>query len=327
MKKKIEKNKIIIYQAKNGALEFKTDVQKETIWLTQQQVAQIFEVQKAAISKHVRNIFDTGELSYRGTVSKMETVQIEGKRQIKRFVEFYNLDLVLSVGYRVNSKKATMFRQWATKTLRQHIKKGYTINPKVVKSHYAEFQKAIQNIKELLPVDTIIDYGSILELISIFADSWLSLDAYDKDQLLVKGKTKKRVALTAQKLSKGLSDLKSTLIKKKQATELFGRERTKGSIAGIVGNVMQSFGGKEMYPTVEEKAAHLLYFIVKNHPFVDGNKRSGAYSFVWFLRIAGILDVTRMTPPALTAITLLIAESNPKQKEKMIGLVLQLLKK
>jgi len=152
-------------------LEFKADSKKETIWLTQQQVAQLFDVQKAAISKHVKNIFDTKELSYQATVSKMETVQIEGERKIKRSVEYYNLDLVLSVGYRVNSIKATQFRQWATKTLRQHITKGYTINPKVIKNHYAEFQKAIQNIKQLLPAETNIDHASVLELISAFADT------------------------------------------------------------------------------------------------------------------------------------------------------------
>lgn len=171
MKKTNIHKDLIIYQAKDGALEFKADSKKETIWLTQQQVAQLFDVQKAAISKHVKNIFDTKELSYQATVSKMETVQIEGERKIKRSVEYYNLDLVLSVGYRVNSIKATQFRQWATKTLRQHITKGYTINPKVIKNHYAEFQKAIQNIKQLLPAETNIDHASVLELISAFADT------------------------------------------------------------------------------------------------------------------------------------------------------------
>ncbi|OGL98241.1 death-on-curing protein [Candidatus Uhrbacteria bacterium RIFOXYB2_FULL_45_11] len=317
---------LIIYQAKDGALEFKADSKKETIWLTQQQVAQLFDVQKAAISKHVKNIFDTKELSYQATVSKMETVQIEGERKIKRSVEYYNLDLVLSVGYRVNSIKATQFRQWATKTLRQHITKGYTINPKVIKNHYAEFQKAIQNIKQLLPAETNIDHASVLELISAFADTWISLEAYDKDTFATKGTTKKSITITSDMLSQALAELRRVLMKKKEATELFGSERKSGSVQGIVGNIMQTFGGKQLYPTIEEKAANLLYFMVKDHPFSDGNKRSGAYAFVWFLNQAGVLNRSTLTPPALTALTLFIAESDPKHKDKMIGLVLQLLK-
>ena len=167
----------------------------------------------------------------------------------------------------------------------------------------------------------------MLELITLFADTWFSLDAYDRDTLITKGATKKRVGLASEKLSRALTELKQTLIAKGEATNLFGTERANDSVAGIVGNVMQSFGGEDLYPSIEEKAAHLLYFIIKNHPFVDGNKRSGAYAFVWFLRQAKILDVTRITPPALTALTFLIAESSPKDKDKMIGLVCTVLKK
>jgi prophage maintenance system killer protein len=196
----------------------------------------------------------------------------------------------------------------------------------MIKSHYAEFQKAIENIKHLLPAGTPIDHASVLEIITAFADTWLSLDAYDKDTLSVKGSTKKSVAITAEQLSEAIANFKVVLRKKKEATEIFAQERSSGSIQGIVGNVMQSFGGKPVYATVEERAAHLLYFMVKNHPFVDGNKRSGAYAFVWFLHRAGILDRRTLTPSALTAITLLIAESDPKNKERMTKLVVQLLK-
>ena len=321
------KKNIIIYQTSHGALELKADAIRETIWLTQQQTADLFDVKKSAISKHIKNIFDSGELHKKLTVSILETVQKEGKRTIKRNLEYYNLDLVLSVGYRVNSKKATIFRQWATKTLRQHITKGYTINPRVIKHNYSEFQKAIENIKHLLPAGTPIDHVSVLELISAFADTWLSLDAYDKDTLVARGATKKSVAITAQQLSGALKDFKVALMKKGEATELFGSERNTGSAGGIVGNVMQTFGGRPLYPTIEEKAAHLLYFIVKDHPFVDGNKRSGAYAFVWFLHRTGVLDRSKMTSSALTALTLFVAESDPKNKERMIKLVLQLLKK
>jgi hypothetical protein len=329
--KKIKKtnNQIVIYQAKTGALELRADVRRDTFWLTQQQVAEIFDVQKAAISKHVNNIFKSGELTKSATVSKMETVQIEGKRSIKRHVEYYNLDLVLSIGYRVNSKRATHFRQWATKTLKQYITEGYVMNKNRIAKNYKQFQEALEDIKHLLPKgkQSAINHENVLELVSLFADTWLSLDAYDKDALITKGTTKKRVALTAEKLSASLAELKSALIKKGGATDLFGKERSVGSIAGIVGNVMQSFSGQVLYPTVEEKAAHLLYFMVKNHPFADGNKRSGAYSFIWFLRQAKILDTSKMTPSTLTALTILVAESNSKDKDKMIKLILTILGK
>ena len=328
MKQKNKLNtKSIIYQSNTGALELRADDTYETIWLTQAQVAELFEVQKAAISKHVKNIFASGELEQKPTVSKMETVQKEGNRSVKRTIELYNLDLVLSIGYRINSKKATYFRQWATKTLRTHMIEGYTINRHRVKSNYDGFLKAVQDVKGLLTDDSIVDKGDVIELITMFADTWLSLDAYDKDQLVTQGATIKKVALTATKLNKTLMTLKQSLATKGEATDLFGKERTKDSIAGIIGNVMQSFDSQDLYPSVEEKAAHLLYFLVKNHPFIDGNKRSGAYAFIWFLQQAKVLDTSHITPPALTVLTLLIAESNPKDKEKMIGLVCAMLNK
>lgn len=314
---------VVIYQSKNGALTFKTDHVNETIWLTQDQMTELFDVQKAAISKHLKNIFDSEELQEKSAVSILETTARD-KKTYK--VKHFNLDAVISVGYRVNSKKATHFRQWATKTLKEHIQKGYTINRHRIKSNYEAFMGAVSDVKKLLPAATV-DGESILELITLFADTWFSLDAYDKDALVTKGMTKRKVKLTSIKLCDALNKLKHTLTSKGEATELFGKERANDSIAGIVGNVMQSFDGRDIYPSVEEKAAHLLYFVVKNHPFVDGNKRSGAYAFVWFLRQAKILDVARITPPALTALTLLIAESSPKEKDKLIGLVCSILKK
>lgn len=178
----------------------------------------------------------------------------------------------------------------------------------------------------LLPAGMKADTGSILDLVRVFADTWFSLDAYDKSSLPTSGTTKKRVEITSHDLANALLDLKRELVQKKEASELFGVERQVGNVAGIVGNVFQSFGGADLYPTVEEKAAHLLYFMVKNHPFTDGNKRSGAYAFVWFLRTADILDTSRITPATLTALTLLVAESDPKDKDRMTRLILQLLK-
>ncbi len=315
---------IVIFQAKNGAIELKGDFKKETIWASLQQIADVFGVDKSGISRHIKNIFKDEELDRNSVVAFFATTATDGKIYN---VEHFNLDMILSIGYRVNSKQATGFRIWATKILRQHITKGFSINPKVIKHNYAEFQQALENIKKLLPKGQVIDNESVLELISAFADTWLSLDAYDKGKLVEKGSTKKKVAITSEQLGEALVDFKLALIKKGEATELFGTERGVGNLAGIVGNVSQTFGGKALYPTIEEKAAHLLYFVVKNHPFLDGNKRSGAYAFVWFLHRAGILDRTKITPPTLTAITLFIAESDPKKKEQMIRLVLQLLKK
>jgi len=317
-------NSVIVYHSKSGAIELRGDVRAETVWATQAQIAEVFGVERSVITKHVRNIFRDKELKALAVCANFAHTADDGKIYQ---VQHYNLDVILAIGYRTNSLRAIEFRKWATKTLRQHITKGYTLNPKVIKNNYIEFQKAIENIKQLLPVGSNIDHASVLELVSAFADTWLSLDAYDKDALQQKGATKKRVAMTAEKLAVSIADFKVILVDKGEATDLFATERNTGNIAGIVGNVMQSFGGNDLYSTVEEKAAHLLYFIVKNHPFVDGNKRSGAYAFVWFLRQAKILDMTRMTPPALTSLTLFIAESDPKHKEKMIKLVLQLLKK
>ena len=205
------KNNPVIYQAKNGAIELRGDYGKETIWATLDQIAEVFERDKSVISRHLKNIFQDNELSEASVVAKNATTAADGK---VCQVEYYNLDAIISVGYRVNSKTATKFRQWATKTLRQHITKGYTINPKAVKKHYDEFQKAIEHIENLLPEGGAIDQKSVLELISAFADTWLSLDAYDKDALTGKGVTKKSVALTAESFLEALSEFKYELIKK-----------------------------------------------------------------------------------------------------------------
>ena len=328
VRKKAKKIKdAVIYQATNGAIEVRLDVRKKTIFLTQQQVGVLFNVQKAAISKHIKNIFETGELDKKSTVSILETVQIEGNRNVARKIEYYNLDLILSIGYRVNSSNATKFRQWATKTLRSYIVDGFAIKKSRVAKNYQRFLCVVDEIKQLLPTETAMDAREAVELVSLFTDTWLSLTAYDKDVGLRKIVTKKRVALSAERLMGSLAKLKQELTNKGMATELFGFERNKGNVAGIVGNIMQSFAGQELYQTVEEKAAHLLYFMVKNHPFIDGNKRNGAYAFVWFLRQAKILDVNRFSPVALTAVTILVAESNPQHKEKTIKLILNLISK
>jgi len=324
-KKKSEQN-MVIYQAPSGAIELRGDFDRDNLWATQAQIASAFSVDVRTVNEHLKNIYKTEELREGATIRKFRIVQTEGKRQVDREVSHYNLDAILSVGYRVNSKTATRFRQWATTTLREHITTGYTINRTQIGRNYDAFMKAVADVQTLLPEHVTLDPKQVLELIKEFASTWVSLDAYDKDALKTIGTTKRAVELTGEELTAAIQSFRDEMKRKGEATELFAHERSAGSIAGIVGNVMQSFGGKAVYATAEEKAVHLLYFVVKNHPFTDGNKRSGAFSFVWFLRKARVKGGRNINPAALTALTLLIAESKPEKKEQMTALVTQMLR-
>lgn len=326
MKKKQKKTEVIIYQAPNGAIELRGDVSRETLWASLDQIAEVFGRDKSVISRHLGNIYKAGELDAKATVAKSATVQIEGGRRIRRNIEYYNLDAILSVGYRVNSKTATHFRKWATKTLREYITKGYALNRKQIARNYDAFIKSVGDIRALLPEHVTLDPKAVIDLIKEFASTWVSLEAYDKESLRSIGVTKKAIKLTGQELTAAIADLRDGLIQKGEAADIFAIEKQRGSVEGIVGNVMQSLGGKPVYASAEEKAAHLLYFMVKNHPFVDGNKRSGAFAFVWFLRRTRVKGRRNINPAALTALTLLIAESDPKKKDQVVALVTQLLK-
>ena len=314
---------LIIYQSKSGKIEFRGDFERDTVWGNLNQIADLFGRDKSVISRHIKNIFKSNELSTNSVVAKIATTSADGKIYQ---VEYYNLDMILSIGYRVDSKQATQFRIWATRVLRQHLLDGYTINKKRIGENYENFLQAVADIKSLLPAASKVKTEDILELIKVFAGTWFSLSAYDADEFPKRGITKRKVIFTADELLGALQKLKQNLIAKKQATDIFAQEMSRQTVQGIIGNVFQSVFGKNVYPSLEEKAAHLLYFMVKNHPFIDGNKRSGAFAFVWFLRKAGLLRAS-LTPEALTALTLLIAESRAKDKDKMIGLVLLLLKK
>lgn len=324
--KKSSTKRIIVYQSPSGAIELRGDVAKETIWATQAQMATIFGVNSQAITKHLKNIYGEDELSKRTTCSNLEQVQIEGKRTVRRVVEFYSLDAIISVGYRISSTAGTRFRQWATKTLRSYVVDGYVINKKRIARNYDAFLAAIESVKKFLPTGGQVKAEDALELIKIFAFAWFSLDAYDKSYIPKTSATKNQLRVTADELARALHELKQELVAKKEASELFGTERSVGAVSGIVGNIFQSFGGNDLYVSVEEKAAHILYFLVKNHPFTDGNKRSGAFAFVWFLRKMGKLNTAKITPGALTTLTLLVAESSPRDKERLIGLILLLLR-
>ncbi len=268
-----KRGEIILYMAKHGP-QVEVRLEGDTIWLSQAQIAELFGSERSVVTKHFKNIFTSGELDEKSNVQKMHIANSD------KPVGFYSLDAVISVGYRVNSKQATEFRIWATGVLRDHITKGYTIHRKQIGKNYDAFMKSVADIQALLPEHVVLDPKNILELIKEFASTWVSLNAYDKETLTVIGTTKKAIALSGVELKEAIAALRTDLMQKGEATDIFAQEREKGSIEGIVGNVMQSFGGKSVYETAEEKAAHLLYFMVKNHPFTDGNKRSGAFAFV-----------------------------------------------
>lgn len=314
------KTNAVIYQAKNGQIEFRGDFKRDTVWGTQKQIADVFDIDRSVVTRHINKIMQDGEVEQKSNVQKMHIANSD------KPVNFYSLDVILAVGYRANSAKAIAFRKWATNTLRQHLLEGYTINKKRIALNYEGFLRTVGDLKTLLPKDNKIHTQDVLELVEAFAGTWFSLEAYDTQNFPTSGATKKEVSFTSDELSQALHEFKHELLVRKQATDLFGQEKSKDTVHGIVGNVFQSFGKQDVYPTVEEKASHLLYFMVKNHPFVDGNKRSGAFAFIWFLRKAGLLRAS-LTPEALTALTLLVAESHAKEKERIIGLILLLLQK
>ena len=317
----------IIFQANNGSLELKTDSDIETIWASKKQISDIFEIDRSVVSKHIKKIFLDNELDPKVVCAKFAHTTQHGaikEKQQKSIIEYYNLDVILAVGYRTNSKIATQFRQWATQTLKQHITKGFTINESRIQQNKDLFLKTIEDLKLLTENVSQIESKDLLSLIESFSNTWFSLDKYDKSVFPTIG-TKQELLINATDLLDDILVLKRDLIQKNEATELFAQEKQQGSLQGILGNVYQTIFGQDAYETIEEKAAHLLYFIIKNHPFNDGNKRSGAFAFIWFLKKAGIQFEQKINPAALTALTLLIAESNPTEKDKMIGIVLLLL--
>lgn len=321
-KKDLKSQQILLYTTPNGDVSIQVLRKGENIWLTQSLIADLFQTTKQNVSLHINNIFKDGELKRKTVVKEFLTTASDGK---KYKTQYYDLDAIIAIGYRVNSKKATQFRIWATKTLREYILKGYTVNKKVIKENYTLFQNAVDDIRKLLPLDTNVETISILEIIRAFSNTWLSLDAYDREKLPTKGKTVKKIDLTAQELLDDIQTLKKELLDNKTASDLFAKERFEGGIENIVRNVFQSFGGKDLYPTIEEKAAQLLYFVVKNHPFIDGNKRSGAFSFLWFLKRANILNTLKISPEVLTTLTILVAESKTEDKDRMTRIILMLL--
>lgn len=327
IKDEMDNNDLAVFQAENGALELRWNGAKDTVWANLDQIADLFGRDKSVISRHIKNIFKEEELQKEVVVAFFATTTqhgaIKNKTQTKQ-VAYYNLDMLLSVGYRVNSKIATKFRQWATKLLNQHITQGYSINEELLKRNRLQFIKTLEDLKILTQNNEQLKATDVLTLIQSFSGTFLALDSYDKNTFPEYG-TKKEVKTSAKELSKDLQKLKQELINKGEATNLFAQEKKKGNLEGIFESVFQTVFSEDAYPTIEEKAAHLLYFVVKNHPFNDGNKRSGAFCFIWFLQKTSYPFQDKISPETLTVLTILIAESNPSDKEKMIGIVKSIL--
>jgi prophage maintenance system killer protein len=329
--KKVQKKKgLIIYQGAGGAIEFRGDWRKETIWATQEQIALLFSVQRPAITKHISNILKEGELIEKAVCSILEHTAVDGK---KYKTQFYNLDAIIAIGYRVNSKQATYFRIWATKILKEHLFKGYTLDQKRLvhtTAKISELQKTIHLITSVRDKRLSSDVAEgLLSVIRQYADTWTTLNEYDTGTLVKRSGKKKSKHLAYEEVIGSLSSLKTELIRKGEAGELFAVER-ENTFAGILRTVYQTFNGEELYRSIEDKAAHLLYFIIKDHPFFDGNKRSGAFVFIRFLDLNSALSRKDgsivMGAAALTALALLVAESRPEEKEQMIALITHLLK-
>ena len=313
-----EKNEIIIFENQNVKLE--VNMKDETVWLSLDQMAELFERDKSVISRHISNIFKE-ELDKDSTVAKFATVQNEGDRTIRRNIEYYNLDVVISVGYRVKSKNGTKFRQWANKILKDYMLKGYAVNQR--RLEYLE--KTIKLIDIANRIDEKLennDAKEILKVIGEYSKALDLLDDYDHKTLKkIKGNIDER-KIEYSECVKIINTLRF-----KEESQLFAIERDKG-LESIIGNIYQSFAGQDIYKSIEEKSANFLYLIVKNHVFTDGNKRIAATLFIYFLNFYGILyknEKQVIDNNTLTALTLLIAESNPREKEVIIDLVMNFL--
>ncbi|MDP2653110.1 MAG: virulence protein RhuM/Fic/DOC family protein [Candidatus Omnitrophota bacterium] len=312
---------VVVY---NNKVEVR--LEKETVWLTQEQIAELFGTRRPAITKHLSNIFREKELKKLSVCSILEHTAADGKTYKTRF---YNLDAIISVGYRVNSSQATQFRIWATRVLRKHLVDGYTLNEKRLKLaeyKYRELQDSIRLLGNVMALDAVPDETKgLIQVIAEYSRALDILDNYDRERLVVPAGTKKlKFALTYEEAQNIIEAMR----RKFPSSALFGREKDQGFKSSLMA-IYQTFNRRDVYPTVEEKAAHLLYFVTKNHSFVDGNKRIAAALFICFLQKNGILTDRqgrrRMEDIALVALTLMVAASKPSEKDSMIKVILNLL--
>jgi len=323
-------SEIVIYE--DGDFALNATVDDETIWLSQKQMAELFGKSVKTINEHVNNIFREGELKEESTIRNFRTVQIEGKREVARAIDFYTLDVIISVGYRVKSKEGTKFRIWANKILKEYLIKGYALYQKRLQQKgLQEFNQAIALLKITIDQDNLAcdEAKGLLDVIVSYGRSWSLLEGYDEDNLPApRHETSQKFILEYDEAKNAIGQLKNELLKKGEASEIFGREKA-GEFDGIVGNIYQTFGGDDLIPSVEAKAANLLYYIIKDHPFVDGNKRIGAFLFILFLQKNNILyrknGEAKINDNALVALALMTAKSLPQQKETVVALIVNML--
>jgi prophage maintenance system killer protein len=327
-------NAVEIYTASDGTTRLSVTFEQDTVWLSQKQLAELFGKDVRTVNEHIGNIFDEQELTADSTIRKFRIVQKEGKREVTREIEHYNLDAIISVGYRIKSAQGTRFRQWATARLKEHLLRGYTLNEERLRLQ----QENIRQLEHTLTLfqQNLIDQAGLGEargLVRVIADyarTFVLLNQFDSERLPLTDFTATiRYEIRYPEAVEAIALLKQDLIGRREAAELFGNQKD-DSFAGILGNIVQSFGGEYLYPNVEAQAAHLLYFVIKNHPFSDGNKRIGAFLFIWFLernrhhlKANGELKIN---DNALAAIALLVAQSDPTHKELMIHLIMNLIR-
>jgi len=317
-------DEIVIYQGDGQDVEVRLDAGHDTVWLNQAQMVNLFGRDQSVISRHINNIFKEEELLRESTMQKMHIANSD------KPVDFYNLDVIISVGYRVKSRQGTQFRQWATRVLREHLTLGWTLSRQRFEQNAHELEAALALVRKTAQsAELQIDSSrGLVDIVTRYAQTFLLLQRYDEGLLSEPRAQSGGVLPTVNEARAALDGLKIDLMARGEATELFARDRGDG-LASLLGNLDQSVFGEPAYPTVESKAAHLLYFVIKNHPFADGNKRSGAFLFVDFLNRNGRLLMRNGEPVindiGLAALTLLVAESDPANKETMIRLIMNML--
>jgi prophage maintenance system killer protein len=320
---------VLVYEASDGGARVEVKLDRDTVWLTQRQMSDLFETTPENVLMHLKNIYADGELEEPATAKDFLAVRLEGKRQVQRQLRHYNLDAIISVGYRVNSRRGVRFRQWATQTLREHLVRGYTISRQRFEHNARQLEAALALVRKAAAGEALsTDQGrGLVDVIARYTRTFLLLQRYDEGLLVEPKGIAGGVLPPVAEARAAIVRLKRDLLARSEATDLFGREREEG-LAALLGNLDQSVLGEPAYPTVESKAAHLLYFVIKNHPFADGNKRIGSFLFVEFLYRNGRLmrnGEAVINDVGLAALALLVAESSPKDKEVLIRLVMNML--
>ena len=321
-------NEIIIYQTEDGQTQIDVRMENETEWLTQAQMAELFNTDRTSIVRHINNIYKTEELEREATCAKIAQVQIEGNRSVTRTIPYFNLDMIISVGYRVNSKRGVQFRQWANRVLKQYLVKGYAVNERRVQEHYTELRQLVQILGRTISSQEQLSKQENQDLLDVVVDYTYALDTldnYDYERLTIDRTTSEEPChATYEGALKEIDRLRD----KFGGSRWFGNEKD-DSFKSSIGQIYQTFGGEELYPSVEEKAAMLLYLVTKNHSFSDGNKRIAATLFLWFLNGNRILyrpdGTKRLADNTLVALTLMIAESKTEEKDIMVKVVVNLI--